>query len=145
MKSKDWIEQARKTGIPPPDFLANLPLVGSQAHGAQTAALVLACGAGALYLAQSSFWAVSADVAGEYTGIVGGMMNMGGQIGGAVACGGDPDALISALKRQFNATAVPLSPQIAKVATILIAPRINARGVPEDDPRLLELADPIRD
>jgi len=38
---------------------------------------------GALYLAQSSFWAVSADIAGEYTGIVSGMMNMGGQIGGA--------------------------------------------------------------
>jgi ACS family glucarate transporter-like MFS transporter len=36
-----------------------------------------------LYLAQSSFWAVSADVAGEYTGVVSGMMNMGGQIGGA--------------------------------------------------------------
>jgi ACS family glucarate transporter-like MFS transporter len=44
---------------------------------------VLAGGAGILYLAQSSFWAVSADIAGEYTGIVGGMMNMGGQLGGA--------------------------------------------------------------
>jgi ACS family glucarate transporter-like MFS transporter len=62
---------------------AGLLVVGSRAHDAQTAALVLACGAGILYLAQSSFWAVSADIAGEYTGIVGGMMNMGGQIGGA--------------------------------------------------------------
>jgi ACS family glucarate transporter-like MFS transporter len=62
---------------------AVLLLLGSQEHGAQTAALVLACGAGVLYLAQSSFWAVSADIAGEYTGIVSGMMNMGGQIGGA--------------------------------------------------------------
>jgi len=26
-----WIEQARKDGIPPPEFLANLPLVGAQA------------------------------------------------------------------------------------------------------------------
>ena len=26
-----WIEQARKNGIPPPDFLASLPLVGAQA------------------------------------------------------------------------------------------------------------------
>jgi ACS family glucarate transporter-like MFS transporter len=62
---------------------AVLLLLGSRAHEAQTAALVLALGAGVLYLAQSSFWAVSADIGGEYTGIVGGMMNMGGQIGGA--------------------------------------------------------------
>jgi MFS transporter, ACS family, glucarate transporter len=62
---------------------AGLLLVGSQAHDPRTAALILALGAGVLYLAQSSFWAVSADIAGEYTGIVSGMMNMGGQIGGA--------------------------------------------------------------
>jgi ACS family glucarate transporter-like MFS transporter len=62
---------------------AGLLILGSRAQQAQTAALVLACGAGVLYLAQSSFWAVSADIAGEYTGIVSGMMNMGGQIGGA--------------------------------------------------------------
>jgi len=62
---------------------AVLLLLGSRAHEAQTAALVLAGGAGALYLAQSAFWAVSADIAGEFTGVVSGMMNMGGQIGGA--------------------------------------------------------------
>jgi ACS family glucarate transporter-like MFS transporter len=62
---------------------AGLLVVGSRAHSAETAALVLACGAGILYLAQSSYWAVSADIAGEYTGIVGGMMNMGAQLGGA--------------------------------------------------------------
>jgi MFS transporter, ACS family, glucarate transporter len=62
---------------------AVLLLLGSRAHSAQVAALVLACGAGVLYLAQSSFWAVSADIAGEYTAVVSGMMNMGGQIGGA--------------------------------------------------------------
>ena len=62
---------------------AVLLLVGSRAHQAQTAALVLACGAGVLYLAQSAFWAVSADIAGEFTGVVSGMMNMGAQIGGA--------------------------------------------------------------
>ncbi len=59
-----------------------LPL-GSQAHDTRTAAIVLALGAGVLYLAQSGFWAVSADIAGEYTSIVGGIMNMGAQIGGA--------------------------------------------------------------
>lgn len=62
---------------------AALLLLGSRAHNSQTAALVLASAVGVLYLAQSNFWAVSADIAGEYTGIVSGMMNMGGQIGGA--------------------------------------------------------------
>jgi ACS family glucarate transporter-like MFS transporter len=64
---------------------AVLLLLGSSAHDARTAALVLAASVGALYLAQSNFWAVSADVAGEFTGVVSGMMNMGGQIGGACA------------------------------------------------------------
>lgn len=62
---------------------AALLLLGSRAHGARSAALLLALGAGVLYLAQSGFWAVSADVAGQYTGIVSGIMNMGGQVGGA--------------------------------------------------------------
>ena len=62
---------------------AVLLLLGSSARNAQTAALILASAVGVLYLAQSNFWAVSADIAGEYTGIVSGMMNMGGQIGGA--------------------------------------------------------------
>jgi len=62
---------------------AVLLVLGSREGDARTAALVLALGAGILYLAQSSFWAVSADIAGEYTGIAGGMMNMGGQLGGA--------------------------------------------------------------
>jgi ACS family glucarate transporter-like MFS transporter len=47
------------------------------------AAVVLACGAGVLYVAQSGYWAVTADISGEYVGVVSGIMNMGGQIGGA--------------------------------------------------------------
>jgi ACS family glucarate transporter-like MFS transporter len=46
--------------------------------------MILAGGAGALYLSQSSFWAVSADIAGTRSGVVSGVMNMGCQIGGAV-------------------------------------------------------------
>ena len=41
---------------------------------------------------------------------------------GTIACCGDPDELIAAVKRQFNADAVPLSPKLGKVATILLAP-----------------------
>jgi ACS family glucarate transporter-like MFS transporter len=46
--------------------------------------VVLAGGAGALYLSQSAFWAVSSAIAGRSAGSVSGVMNMGGQIGGAV-------------------------------------------------------------
>jgi ACS family glucarate transporter-like MFS transporter len=49
-----------------------------------TASLVLAGGAGALYLAQSSFWSVTAGLAGHSSGSVSGFMNMGAQVGGAV-------------------------------------------------------------
>jgi ACS family glucarate transporter-like MFS transporter len=57
---------------------------GSQVHSAQLASVVLAGGAGALYLAQSSFWSLTADISGGSAGSVSGFMNMGGQIGGAV-------------------------------------------------------------
>lgn len=58
--------------------------LGSQVQNAQLASLVLAGGAGALYLSQSSFWSVTADIAGTSCGSVSGFMNMGAQIGGAV-------------------------------------------------------------
>jgi ACS family glucarate transporter-like MFS transporter len=57
---------------------------GSQVHSAQLASVVLAGGAGALYLSHSSFWSVTADIAGGSAGSVSGFMNMGAQIGGAV-------------------------------------------------------------
>jgi len=59
-------------------------IVGSHARSPYAASIILAGGAGALYLSQSSFWAVSADISGERSGVVSGVMNMGCQIGGAV-------------------------------------------------------------
>ncbi len=56
----------------------------TQVPDARIAALVLAGGAGALYFAQSAFWAMSADIGGRSAGTVSGLMNMGSQIGGAV-------------------------------------------------------------
>ena len=53
------------------------------AKDAQLASVILAGGAGALFLSQSAFWAVSADLAGKSAGSVSGIMNMGGQFGGA--------------------------------------------------------------
>jgi ACS family glucarate transporter-like MFS transporter len=57
---------------------------GSTVDSAPLAAVMLAGGAGALYLSQSSFWAISADIGGRFSGSVSGFMNMGGQFGGAV-------------------------------------------------------------
>ena len=57
---------------------------GAQVQGVRLASLVLAGGAGALYLSQSSFWSVTADIAAGSAGSVSGFMNMGGQIGGAL-------------------------------------------------------------
>jgi MFS transporter, ACS family, glucarate transporter len=57
---------------------------GSLVQSARVASIVLAGGAGALYLSQSSFWSITADIAGRSAGSVSGFMNMGGQIGGAI-------------------------------------------------------------
>jgi ACS family glucarate transporter-like MFS transporter len=73
---------------------------GSQVDSARVASLVLAGGAGALYLSQSSFWSVSADIAGKSSGSVSGFMNMGAQVGGAVTA-----SLTPAIAARFGWTA----------------------------------------
>jgi len=66
-------------------FLAAILLViGAHVSSARIASIVLAGGAGALYLAQSSYWSVTADIAGPSAGSASGFMNMGAQLGGAV-------------------------------------------------------------
>jgi len=57
---------------------------GSKVDNARLASVVLAGGAGALYFSQSSFWAVSADIGGLFSGSVSGFMNMGAHAGGAL-------------------------------------------------------------
>ena len=59
-------------------------ILGSMADNTLVAVIILAGGAGAIYLSQSSFWSVTADIAGPHTGVVSGFMNMGCQIGGAL-------------------------------------------------------------
>jgi ACS family glucarate transporter-like MFS transporter len=58
--------------------------IGSRVQSVPLASVVLAGGAGALYLSQSSFWSVTADIAGASSGSVSGFMNMGNQIGAAL-------------------------------------------------------------
>jgi ACS family glucarate transporter-like MFS transporter len=57
---------------------------GTQVPSARLASFVLAGGAGALYLSQSSFWSVTADIAGGSSGSVSGVMNTGNQAGAAL-------------------------------------------------------------
>jgi MFS transporter, ACS family, glucarate transporter len=57
---------------------------GARVDNARLASVVLAGGAGALYFSQSSFWSVSADIGGSFSGSVSGFMNMGAQSGGAL-------------------------------------------------------------
>ena len=63
---------------------AVLLVLGSHVHRPQLAGVILAGGAGALYLSQSSYWSVSNDIAGRSSGVFSSIVNMGGQIGGAV-------------------------------------------------------------
>ena len=74
-------------------------VVGSRAASASVASIVLSGGAGALYLSQSSYWSVTADLAGESAGSASGFMNMGGQFGGALTA-----SLTPAIAQQYGWT-----------------------------------------
>jgi len=85
----DWITKRTNSrlgrcGISVLGFLLTAAFItaGSAAQDVRLASVVLAGGAGSLYLTQSSFWAVSADLGGKSSGSVSGLMNMGNQLGG---------------------------------------------------------------
>jgi ACS family glucarate transporter-like MFS transporter len=56
--------------------------LGARSAEPRIAGVVLAGGAGALYLSQSSFWAVTASISRGSSGMVSGFMNTGNQLGG---------------------------------------------------------------
>lgn len=72
----------------------------TQAEDARVACIFLAGGAGAVYLSQSAFWTLSADIGGSSAGSVSGVMNMGNQVGGVVTA-----SLTPLLADQFGWTA----------------------------------------
>lgn len=89
--------------------------LGTQVESAELASVFLAGGAGALYLSQSSFWAVTAEIAGPSSGTVSGLMNMGGQIGGAITAVSTPW-----IAREFGWTASFLTAAgLCAVASVL--------------------------
>jgi len=78
-----------RTGRVVPSFVGlivcgGLLIAGSHAANATLAALTLAAGVGALYISQSSYWSVTADIGGRNAGVVSSIMNTGAQVGGAV-------------------------------------------------------------
>jgi ACS family glucarate transporter-like MFS transporter len=84
--SKRFGSRLGRCGIPVIGFALTgiFVVLGSFAQDTRLASLILAGGAGSLYLSQSSFWAVSADLGGKSSGSLSGFMNMAGQVGGAV-------------------------------------------------------------
>lgn len=111
------------TGI----FLAS----GSLVDNAPLAVLILAGGAGAIYLSQSSFWSVTADIAGPHSGVVSGFMNMGCQIGGALT-----STLTPMIAAQFGWTAAFIAGSAVVLAGVLA-------WVIVDPNRLLEQPAPV--
>ena len=61
-----------------------LLIAGSHAATRPRCRWTLAAGVGALYISQSSYWSVTADIAGRNAGVVSSIMNTGAQVGGAV-------------------------------------------------------------
>jgi ACS family glucarate transporter-like MFS transporter len=72
---------------------------GAEVKSVPFAVVVLAGGAGALYVSQSSFWSVSADIGGASAGSLSGVMNMGCQLAGAIS-----SSLTPAIANRFGWT-----------------------------------------
>ncbi|HEY2120217.1 MAG TPA: MFS transporter [Candidatus Acidoferrum sp.] len=105
-------------------------VLGSHAENARLASVVLSGGAGALYLSQSSYWSVTADIAGRSAGAASGFMNMGGQLGGALTA-----SLTPAIAKQYGwnssfHVAAALS-VMGALAWLLVDPNRRLPQVPE--------------
>ena len=76
--------------------------LATQVREAQLAAVVLAGGAGALYLSQSAFWAVTSDIAGASSGSASGLVNMANQTAGALTA-----VLFPVIRDHFGGSVAP--------------------------------------
>lgn len=105
-------------------------VLGSHAENARLASVVLSGGAGALYLSQSSYWSVTADIAGRSAGAASGFMNMGGQLGGALTASLTPAiAKLYGWNSSFHVAAA-LS-VMGALAWLLVDPNRRLAQVPE--------------
>jgi MFS transporter, ACS family, glucarate transporter len=123
----DWITSRRglRAGRCGPGFFsllvtAVLLVLGSRAASAPLAAITLAAGVGVLYISQSSYWSVTADIAGPSAGVVSAVMNMGAQIGGALTA-----SLTPWLAQRFGWTSAFLVAALLAIAGALAWLAVN--------------------
>jgi MFS transporter, ACS family, glucarate transporter len=117
-------------------------IIGSRVDNAPLAVMTLALGGGAMYLSQSSFWSVTADIAGRHTGVVSGLMNVGCQIGGALTSSLTPwIALKFGWVAAFGTGAAIVI--AGTVAWAVVDPRRLIQGEPQTDPELSGSAAPV--
>jgi len=123
----DWISSrwGLRAGRCGPGFFsllltAGFLIVGPRVSSAPAAALTLAVGIGVLYISQSSYWAVTADIAGHNAGVVSAVMNVGPQIGGALTA-----SLTPWLAQRFGWTSAFLAAAIVAIAGALAWLAVN--------------------
>jgi ACS family glucarate transporter-like MFS transporter len=100
----------------------------TQVADARLAAIVLAGGSGALYLAQSAFWTLSAEVGQASAGSVSGVMNMGCQIGGVVVASLTP-IIAGAIGWPASILVAAAVALVGAVTWLFIVPPANAAAV----------------
>jgi MFS transporter, ACS family, glucarate transporter len=102
------------------------------AQDVRVASIVLAGGAGALYLSTSCFWSVTADIGGCSAGSVSGVMNMGNQIGGAVTASLTP-VLANAFGWHSTFLAAAALCLVGSLAWVFVDPGRALRGKMAED------------
>ena len=112
---------------------AILLVIGSRAQDPRAASAVLACGAGTLYLSQSSFWSVSADFAQEFAGVVSGTMNMGCQIGGAATASLTP-LIATHFGWEASFLAATILAALGALAWLVVDPHARLAGTVNSSP-----------
>ncbi|HXM93947.1 MAG TPA: MFS transporter [Candidatus Dormibacteraeota bacterium] len=103
---------------------------GSQVQSAPLASMVLAGGAGALYLSQSSFWSVTADIASASSGSVSGFMNTGNQFGGALTASLTP-VIASRFGWTTSFSVAAMLSVLGAVAWFFVEPERGLASVPK--------------
>lgn len=112
--------------------------LGTQATSVRWATAALAAGVGTLYISQSSFWSVSADLGKQSAGSLSGIMNMGGQLGGALT-----SSLTPWIAGRFGwTTSFAVSAVLCVLGGLLwlmVAPEAAPVLAPRDDPEFIRV------
>jgi ACS family glucarate transporter-like MFS transporter len=110
-------------------------VLGPRVENVRLASYLLTGGAGALYISQSMFWAVSSEIGGKDAGSVSGVMNMGNQLAGALTASLSP-LIASALGWNVSFAVAGVLCGIGALAWAFVNPdsAILARTTLDDEP-----------